>query len=77
MNVGIQAYSGRVGIYELCKVTQTLQDMIAKGADAGAIEKQAYLDGFEPLRVYGWRKVMKGITSVEEVLSSTPGSVES
>lgn len=70
-------YSGRVGIYELCKVTPALQEMIAKGADAGAIEQQAYRDGFEPLRTYGWRKVMKGITSVEEVLSSTPGVVES
>jgi type II secretory ATPase GspE/PulE/Tfp pilus assembly ATPase PilB-like protein len=70
-------YSGRVGIYELCKVTQALEEMITKGADLGAIEKQAYRDGFEPMRIYGWRKVMKGITSVEEVLSSTPSRVES
>ena len=70
-------YSVSVGIYELCKVTQPLEEMIAKGADAGSIEKQAYRDGFEPMRIYGWRKVMKGITSVEEVLSSTPGTIES
>lgn len=69
-------YRGRVGIYELCKVTQSLQDMIAKGADAQEVEKQAYKDGFEPMRTYGWRKVMKGITSIEEVLSSTPASIE-
>jgi len=70
-------YSGRVGIYEICKITQELQDLIAKGAEPAALEEQAYLDGFEPMRVYGWRKVMKGITSVEEVLSSTPGKMKS
>ncbi len=69
-------YSGRVGIYELCKVTQPMQEMIARGADISEIEQQAYDDGFEPMRIYGWRKVMKGITSVEEVLSSTHGTIE-
>ncbi len=70
-------YSGRVGIYEICKVTQELQDLIAKGAEPASIAQQAYLDGFEPMRIYGWRKVMKGITSVEEVLSSTPAKIKS
>lgn len=64
-------YSGRVAIYEILKVTDAIQNMIAKGADENQIMDQAVSEGFETLRDYGWRKVMKGMTSIEEVLSST------
>ena len=45
--------------------------MIAKGADENAVFEQAVKEGFETMRDYGWRKVMKGVTSIEEVLSCT------
>lgn len=64
-------YSGRVAIYEILRVTDPIQNMIAKGADENQILEQAMKEGFETLRDYGWRKVMKGMTSIEEVLSST------
>ncbi|MFC5050022.1 GspE/PulE family protein [Rubritalea spongiae] len=64
-------YQGRIAIYELCQITDAIQNMIAKGADENAILHQAMREGFESMRDYGWRKVMKGVTSIEEVLSCT------
>jgi type II secretory ATPase GspE/PulE/Tfp pilus assembly ATPase PilB-like protein len=64
-------YQGRIAIYEICRISEPIQNMIAKGADENEILKQAVSEGFEAMRDYGWRKVMKGVTSIEEVLSST------
>ncbi|MEO1858203.1 MAG: GspE/PulE family protein, partial [Rubritalea sp.] len=64
-------YQGRTAIYEICKVSESIQGLIAKGADENAIFEQAVKEGFETMRDYGWRKVMKGVTSIEEVLSCT------
>jgi type II secretory ATPase GspE/PulE/Tfp pilus assembly ATPase PilB-like protein len=64
-------YQGRIAIYEICRISEQIQNMIAKGKDENAILKQAVSEGFESMRDYGWRKVMKGVTSIEEVLSST------
>lgn len=64
-------YQGRIAIYEICKISESVQNLIAKGADENAIMRQAVSEGFETKRDYGWRKVMKGVTSIEEVLSST------
>lgn len=68
-------YSGRIAIYEICQVGDEIQNMITHGADENKIFKQALKEGFEPMRGYGWRKVMKGVTSIEEVLSSTQTNV--
>lgn len=66
-----KGYSGRVAVYEILRVSEPIQNMITRGADENEILKQAESEGFETLRDYGWRKVMKGMTSIEEVLSST------
>lgn len=64
-------YSGRVALYEICRVSNTLEELISRGADEVAMREQVYKEGFEDIRMYGWRKVMRGVTSIEEVLSST------
>lgn len=64
-------YQGRTAIYEICKVSDAIQKLIAKGSDENAVFEQALKEGFETMRDYGWRKVMKGVTSIEEVLSCT------
>lgn len=70
-------YKGRVAIYEICRVTQEIQNLIAKGADENTVMRQAVEQGFETMRDYGWRKVMRGITSIEEVLSATQNNLGS
>ncbi len=64
-------YNGRVALFEFCRVSESVQEMIARGADENEIRVQAVSEGFEGMRTYGWRKVMKGVTTIEEVLSCT------
>jgi type II secretory ATPase GspE/PulE/Tfp pilus assembly ATPase PilB-like protein len=35
------------------------------------LKAQAIKDGYVPMREYGWHKVMKGVTTIEEVVSVT------
>lgn len=64
-------YSGRVALYELCVISPEIQEIISQGGDENEIKAQALREGFEDMRIYGLRKVMKGVTTVEEVFSST------
>ncbi len=64
MNTG---YFGRIGIYELLVIEDKIQQLISKSADAGNIRKAAINAGMTSLRRDGVRKVMAGITTIEEV----------
>jgi type IV pilus assembly protein PilB len=59
-------YKGRVGIYEVVKVTDELANMIMEEASSIQIAKQAQKEGFRTLRQSALRKVMEGVTSLEE-----------
>jgi type IV pilus assembly protein PilB len=60
-------YKGRVGIYEVVKITPSLQRLIMEEGNSIEIAKQAKADGFNDLRTSGLFKAMQGITSLEEV----------
>jgi len=59
-------YKGRVGIYEVVKITDELANMIMEEASSIQIAKQAQKEGFRNLRQSALRKVMEGVTSLEE-----------
>ncbi|MFC4258373.1 type IV-A pilus assembly ATPase PilB [Marinobacter lacisalsi] len=59
-------YKGRVGIYEVVKVTEALANMIMEEASSLAIARQAQKEGFRTLRQSALRKVIEGVTSLEE-----------
>ncbi|TBW56718.1 type IV-A pilus assembly ATPase PilB [Marinobacter halodurans] len=59
-------YKGRVGIYEVVKVTENLANMIMEEASSIKIAKQAQAEGFANLRQSGLKKVIDGMTSLEE-----------
>jgi general secretion pathway protein E len=65
-----QGYRGRTGIYELVRIDETMRRMIHEHAGEQALEQHArmYTPG---IRQDGWRKVLAGDTSVEEVLRVT------
>lgn len=65
-------YKGRVGIYEFMPVSLSLKQMMSDNATLSEIRHQAKLDGVEPLRIAGARKIMQGLTSVDEVLRVVP-----
>ena len=60
-------YKGRVGIYEVVKITPALQRLIMEEGNSIDIAIQARKDGFNDLRISGLVKAMNGITSLEEV----------
>ncbi|MFA6028229.1 MAG: GspE/PulE family protein [Elusimicrobiota bacterium] len=65
-------YRKRIGIYEVYRVTPEMKEIIV--AERGRISKlkeAAWRSGMWNLRASGWRKVLQGITSVDEVLTNT------
>jgi type II secretory ATPase GspE/PulE/Tfp pilus assembly ATPase PilB-like protein len=68
-------FSGRLAIYEVVLLTPAMQELVAHGAPAPKMRDQALRDGFVPMRTYGWHKVMKGLTTIEEVISVTSSDI--
>lgn len=60
-------YTGRVGIYEVVKITPALQEIIMQGANSLDITAQIRKEGFSSLRASGLLKVMQGVTSLAEI----------
>jgi len=64
-------YFGRLAIYEIVMVTNAMQDLISQKANGNVLLKQARKDGYLSMREYGWRKVLDGTTTLEEVMRVT------
>ena len=64
-------YRGRAAIFEVCIVTEDLRRMIIRKETGSALKAQAIEDGMESLRTDGWRRVLKGQTTVEEIVRVT------
>ncbi len=64
-------FRGRAGIYELLVVDDTVRQLILTKATSQIIRESARKKGMTTLREDGWKKVAKGITTVEEVLRVT------
>jgi type II secretory ATPase GspE/PulE/Tfp pilus assembly ATPase PilB-like protein len=48
-----------------------MQELITERAPASALRARAIEEGMVPMREYGWRKVIAGDTTVEEVIAVT------
>ena len=64
-------YKGRVGIYQVLPVTDSIARIILAGGSAPEIAQQAAKEGVWDLRRAGLEKVKSGMTSLEEVNSVT------
>ncbi len=64
-------YAGRIGIFEVLVVNSSIRDLIAKRSNSDVITKQAIADGMTTMMEDGLQKVVKGATSIEEVLRVT------
>ncbi len=72
---GQKGFLGRRGIYELMLVDDAVGPLILKNADAQTVKRAALLAGMDSLRDDGARKVLTGMTTVEEVLAATQEDV--
>jgi type IV pilus assembly protein PilB len=61
-----EGYKGRVGIYEVVRVTPKLANLIMEHGNSLQIKQQADAEGFNDLRKSALLKVAKGVTSLEE-----------
>ena len=73
---GNTGFTGRRGIYELMLMDEAIGPLVLKSADAQAIKRAAVEQGMDSLRDDGARKVLAGMTTVEEVLAATQEDVE-
>ncbi len=64
-------YAGRTGIHELLIVDDSIRTELMKGSDASTIKKVAFAHGMKTLRDDALEKVIKGQTTIEEVLRVT------
>src|SRR6202022_3633423 len=69
-------YEGRAAVFEICVVSQRIQDMITQRRQASLLRAAAMEEAMVPLRVYGWRKIIAGLTTIEEVVRVTASDLE-
>ena len=62
-----KGYKGRVGIYEVVKITPSMQQVIMEEGNSLEIAEVAKKEGFNNLRQSGLLKALQGVTSLEEV----------
>ncbi|ENW87595.1 hypothetical protein F906_00837 [Acinetobacter pseudolwoffii] len=65
-------YKGRIGIYEFMPLSLETKQLIGADANLNQLRQQAKKEGVEPLRIAGARKVVEGMTTLEEVLRVVP-----
>jgi general secretion pathway protein E len=66
-----KGYIGRTIIQEMLTVTDEIRSLIMQRQDGGTIKKAALVKGMQTFRDHGIQKVLKGITTIEEVLTNT------
>ena len=65
-------FRGRIGLFELLTVSDVLKDGITHEPSMDTLRRQAVQDGMRPLRLAGALHVAQGITTLDEVMASTP-----
>lgn len=64
-------YRGRTGIFEMMTIDETIRSLILENASGDRIRQAAINQGMNSLRQDGWRLILEGRTTVEEVLRVT------
>jgi len=65
-------FRGRMGLYELLTVTEGLREKISQSPSIDALRRQAVSDGMRQLRLAGALRAAEGLTTIDEVVASTP-----
>ena len=64
-------YKGRVAFHELVLITEEIRTLISEGRSAQAISRAAAKVGYKPLRYDGLKKVLLGLTTIDEIEQNT------
>ncbi|MBY0457177.1 MAG: Flp pilus assembly complex ATPase component TadA, partial [Gemmataceae bacterium] len=68
-------YRGRTGIHELLLNNDVMKELVVQRVNAGVIRLEALKAGMITLRQDGWRKVLNGTTTIDEVTRTTAGDL--
>lgn len=68
---GGTGFKGRMGIFEMFVITEEIQQMIYESRTLVELRQKAREGGMRSMREDGWRKVLAGMTTIEEVLHVT------
>src|SRR5947209_5706011 len=68
-------FRGRSGIYELMVTGDSIREMCVQRVNASHIRNHAIKEGMVTLRKDGWRKVLQGKTTIDEVARVTAGDI--
>ena len=68
-------YAGRLGIYELMVMDDAMRDIVTRNPDVNQLRKLCREKGLVTLRQDGFDKVMKGMTTVDEILRVTENAM--
>ncbi|MDR0200915.1 MAG: Flp pilus assembly complex ATPase component TadA [Delftia acidovorans] len=72
MECRMTGFRGRMGLYELLTVSEALKQQVHTSPSMDALRRQAVQDGMRPLRLAGALRVAEGVTTLQEVMASTP-----
>ena len=64
-------YEGRIGIFEVLEMTEKIRQLVMKRANSDEIRQEALAAGMTSMLDDGLNKVVKGVTSIEEVVRVT------
>ena len=69
-------YRGRVGIFELMKMSDSIHSLVIKSASAPDIREIALEEGMSTLQETGWAQIKRGLTTFEEVIRYADGMMD-
>ena len=64
-------YKGRVAFHELVLITEEIRTLITEGRSVQEISRAAAKVGYKPLRYDGLKKVLLGLTTIDEIEQNT------
>jgi type IV pilus assembly protein PilB len=64
-------YKGRIALYEVMPITEPIKELVLQGASSIEIKKEALSLGMQSLRQSGIRKMLQGVTTLEEVIKTS------
>lgn len=70
-NCNHTGYRGRMGIYEVLRNTDAVQQLIVANATSEKLQEQAIQDGMLTMQIDGLIKALRGQTSIEEIMRVT------
>ncbi|HAD21948.1 MAG TPA: secretion system protein E [Opitutae bacterium] len=69
-------YRGRVGIFELMRMSDSIHSLVIKNASAPDIREVALKEGMSTLQGSGWQQIKRGLTTIDEVIRYSDGMIE-